>query len=467
MAVGQQGAGFSHLGTVLGRAGLPPFQAAAAMGPMKQKLVGSQNVVIFVNGDSTAYNTQGPLQLFLQQLAQQYSGTASLYLWGEWNNGTGLPSGAKAYTSIVSTVYGAGPTITMYLCALPGSVPSFPWESTRKAAALDALPTPDLIILHQGHNAASFDVQSGVVTSGDNLVTGRGVLLSAIGMMSLQWPNVPQLMTTQNPNRADNAMANMYGAMSGAAAALPSLSLQDTYADFIALGKATRLYRPAGGDPTGVHPSDGFGGPGYDGATLQANRLMAAFNLATAGANSTTSWPANVGTNILTNGDFSNWTGSFPANCSIFNSQTAAKDAAVTYSGAYAYSMRLDAVGRFGSLRYTFSGAERPSMLNQTVSLAVLFKTNVTWASGTNPFHAVFIADTPSGALAQWIQGDLPMPVSGNWYLATFPGVQIGASLNASASINLYPSLANTPTGGSLWVQKMTLVQGALPSGPF
>lgn len=450
----------------LGNAGIAPFQAAA-FGPIKQKLANSQNVVIFVNGDSTAYNTQGPLQLFLQQLAQKYSGTAALILWGEWNNGTGQPTNPKVYNSAVNTVYGAGPTVTMYLCALPGSVPSFPWDSSRKAAALDALPTPDLIILHQGHNAASFDVQAGTVTSGDNLVTGRGILLGAIGMMSLQWPNVPQLMTTQNPDRADNAMANMYGAYSGVAAALPSLSRQDTYADFIALEKATRLFRPASSDPTGVHPSDGFGGPAFDGATLQANRLMRAFNLTPAGSNSTISWPANSGTNLLANGDFSAWTGTFPDNCSAFNSQGAVKDASVKY-GAAAYSMRMDCTSQFGSIRYTLTTAEKAAIANSTVSLAVLFRTTATYSGGANPFRAVFIvynAAQAAGAI-QWVQGDAPVLISGNWYLAVFPGVQIGTP-GASTSVNLYPNFPNTPTGGSAWVQKLMLVQGSLPSGPF
>jgi hypothetical protein len=446
---------------------LPAFQAAPAFGPIKQKLNNSQNVVIFVTGDSTSYATSGPYQLFLQQLAKTYNGTAALYLWAEWNNATGQATGSKAYNTVQNTVYGAGPTITMYLCALPGSVSCFPWDSSRKAAALDALPTPDVVIMHQGHNMQSFDVQAGVVTSGDNLVTGRGLLLGTIGMLSLQWPNVPQIMTTQNINHNDAGMANMYGSYLGVSAAMPSLSLQDTYTDFVRLGRPQRLYRPVASDAAQIHPSDGTGTPGFDGAALQSSRLMAAFNLATPGAYTTTSWPATAGTNILTNGDFSNWTGALPVSCSIFNSQTAVKDAAVTYSGSYAYSMRMDAVGRFASLRYTFSGAERPSMLNQTVSIAILFKTNVTYASGNNPFHAVLIADTPSGPLAQWIQGDALMALYGNWYLAVFPGVQIGASLNASASINLYPSLANNPTGGSLWVQKMTMVQGPLPSGPF
>lgn len=467
MSLGLDAAGMS-LGDPSGGGRIPAFQAAAAMAPIKQKLEASQNVVIFVDGDSTSYNTQSGIQLFLQQLAQKYSGTAALYLWGEWNNGTGLPSGPKAYNAVVNTVYGAGPTVTMYLCALPGSVPSFPWDSSRKAAALDALPTPDLIIIHQGHNAASFDVQAGVVTSGDNLVTGRGILLGAAGMLSLQWPGAPQLMTTQNPNRADNNMANMYGAYIGAAAVLPSLSLVNTYADFVALGKATRLFRPAAGDPTGVHPSDGFGGPGYDGGTLQANRLMGAFNLAVGGAYSTVSWPANVGTNLLANGDFAAWAGTFPDNCSAFNSQGAVKDTVFKY-GAAPYSMRMDCTQRFGSIRYTLTTSEKAAIANKTVSLAVLFYTTAQYAGGLSPFRAIFIVDNLAQASPgpiQWVQGDAPLAVGGGWYLAVFPGVQVGTP-GGSTSVNLYPNFPNTPTGGSCWVQKLMLVQGPLPSGPF
>jgi len=217
-----------------------------------------------------------------------------------------------------------------------------------------------------------------------------------------------------------------------------------------------------------VHPSDGFGGPGFDGATLQANRLMGAFNLAAAGANSTVSWPAASGTNILANGDFAAWTGTFPDNCSAFNSQGAVKDTVVKY-GAAAYSMRMDCTSQFGSIRYTLTTAEKAAIANSTVSLAVLFRTTATYSEGDSPFRAVFIVynAAQAGATAiQWVQGDAPVKVAGNWYLAVFPGVQVGTP-GGSTSVNLYPNFPNAPTGGSAWVQKLMLVPGSLPSGPF
>jgi hypothetical protein len=439
------------------------------MGPLKQKLEANQPVSIFSLGDSTDYSAFGPDQLFVQALAQKYSGTARIRLWGEWNAGTGLPTGPKSYNVAVDTVYGAGPLITLWLCALPGSMASFAWDTSRKAAALDGVSTPDLIRLHQGHNFASFNVTATVNPTGDNLPTGRGLLLAAIGMLSLQWPDVPQIMTTQNPNRADTNMNNMYGAYLGVKSVMPTLGFVDTYKDFIALGKATRLFRPAGSDPTGVHPSDSSGAGNFDGGALQANRLMGAYNLSTPGAYSTTSWPAQSGTNLLTNGDFSDWTGTFPRNVTAFNSQTAIKDAAVKY-GAAPYSMQMPCVSQFGSLRYSFDAVEKAALINKLVSVWVLFRTTAAGAGGAIPFYSVLIVDNLAQASPgpiQWIQGSTQQPVADNWYLSVLPGIQIGSALGASASINLYPNFPTTPVSGSAWVQQIKVSEGPLPSGPL
>src|ERR1700735_3446842 len=91
-------------------------QVVNAFSLFKSKIQSGQGVTIFVNADSTAYAQPfGPYVLFSTLLAQQLSGTFTYYLWGEWNNATGLPTGPKAYNAAVTVSYGSGPTITMYL----------------------------------------------------------------------------------------------------------------------------------------------------------------------------------------------------------------------------------------------------------------------------------------------------------------------------------------------------------------
>ncbi len=443
------GLGFSDLGHigVLGGAASPN-----SFSPLKAKLVAGSNGVIFVNGDSTAYEANGPYYLLATSIGALYDCTVNLYLWDEWN--VSAPTGTKTYRAASVLRSGAGPTLSMYLAACPGQVSGYLWDGTRKAAALDSIPTPDVAILHHGHNMVAFDVQAAGL-----YVTGIGLLHATMGMTSIQWPNVPQIIATQNPNRDGTAMDNIYLAMGLAASAHPKMTKVDTYADFIAQSKASNLYRAL--NPPGIHPSDAAGAGNHDGGTLQANKLLAAFNAAKKDSTYTTpGWPQIAGSNILTNGDFSAWTGAFPTRVSDQGSAvTAAKDTTTKY-GASSYSMALNPNGSSGSFaKYSLSGAERAAISGQTVSAALLF-----YQPSTQAQRAYFQFQLSSGR--SYPQGDL-INVKDGWYMAVWSNVVV-TSVDANAGFKMYPSFGATPgTTDALRVQKIMLVLGSLPNGVF
>lgn len=423
-----------------------------AFSPLKAKLNAGNNVVIFVNGDSTAYNQPyGPYILLGTLLAQQISGTFTYYLWGEWN--VSAPTGPKAYNSAVTTSYGSGPTITMYLAACPGQVAGYLWDSTRKAAALDGIPTPDVAILHQGHNQGSFSTQAT-----NPLTTSNGLFLAAIGMTALEWPNVPQIITTQNPDLGDSGMVPVYNSMLAVGQQQANLTVVNTYAPFIAQGQPAILYRL--GTPPIIHPSDGTDTGRYAGALLEANTLLAAFNNSIPTASfQTAGWTnSNKKTNILTNGTFSNWTGAFPLRCDANGSAaTVSKDSTTVYNSA-PYSMSIAPNGSSNAMaRYAMSSAEYNQMAGNTVSAAILYYQDV--AETTRPY---FIFQTNGGVA--YYQGDLIF-AWGNWYLAVWSNVYV-ASVDANAHFGFYPSFGTTPTSNNgLRIQEVTLVLGPTPSG--
>jgi hypothetical protein len=260
---------------------------------LKQKLANGQNSVVFINADSTGYSDYGPFYLWAVAVGALYDATVTLHRWGEWNVGTGTAIGPKAYEAPVSLRTGAGPTLTVYLAALPGAVAGQMFAASRKPTAIDAIPTPDLSILHHGHNMQSYSVPYSAKYG-----IGAGLFLGGIGMTSLQWPGVPQVLTTQNPWRdpanpatTDLGYNKVYFAQQLAAAGYPSLTLVDTHAAFIAAGKPASLYRDI------LHPSDSSANSA--GAQLVSAVLLSAFQSAKAGADAgTVAWPKIGGANV-------------------------------------------------------------------------------------------------------------------------------------------------------------------------
>jgi hypothetical protein len=424
----------------------------SAFSRLKTKLANKQNASVFVNADSTGSSSFGPYYLWVTAVGALFDCTVNLYSWAEWI-GSG-PNGPKAYAAPVTLRSGGGPTLSMYLCALPGAASGFPFDGTRKAAALDAIPTPDLCILHHGHNMLSFDQR--VPTS---YATGAGLFHATVGMTSIQWPNVPQAITTQNPHRDDNAYSKVYSAILEAQAAHPNLTLVDTYADFLAAGRTPNLYRP--GAAENIHPSDSSGIGKFDGAQLQSNRLLSAFSAAkSTSLFATPGWPQLTGPNILTNGDFSKWTDAFPVNCSNNESAaTATKDTTTTFGGS-AYSCAIAPNGsNAGCMRYTLTAAEKNALANKTISLAILF-----YQSPRQPRALFNFLIQSYGSIRGFVQGGI-IDCAGGWYWAVYSGIPVDTP-DVNTALLMYPSFGVTPhVNDPLRVQKIVIVAGHLPNG--
>ena len=195
---------------------------ANAFSPIKTKLAAGKDAVLFINGDSTSYEPNGAYFLFAKAIGDAMDCKVILHRWAEWK-GSG-PTGPKEYEAPVTLRDTGKATLTVYLATLPGSVPTDMFAGARRPKAIDAIPTPDCCILHHGHNMRGFPQ----AMAGDRS-SGRGIILAAIGMTSMKWPEVPQAITTQNPWQAGDEYKTVLESITTAVAAHPSITLDDSH----------------------------------------------------------------------------------------------------------------------------------------------------------------------------------------------------------------------------------------------
>ncbi|MFK3781098.1 SGNH/GDSL hydrolase family protein [Agrobacterium sp. NPDC089420] len=420
-----------------------------AFSPLRARLIAGQNTTIFINADSTAYADSGPFHQFAMMLGDLHNANVVLYRWAEWQ--TSAPTGPKAYADPVRLRTGAGPTITVYLAALPGGMAGF-MLADHRANALK-IPRPDLCIMHQGHNMQSFEAPGGILSS------GRATLLGPLGMTAWRWPGVAQLITTQNPWRHDNGYDKVYQAILDVARAHPGLTLVDTHAAFMARNKDVALYRD------NIHPNDA-------GAGLVAQSLFSAFLAAAPGTSfETPCWPKLPTTNLIANGDFTDWSGLLPAGWGLSASGSAVKATDVTFSPAFAYSLALRANGNqaVGLLHY-FRGPEAAAMIGKTISFAILYR----HSEGQRlPFIMLIVK---SGGISHTINmsalqfGGAEAAGSSGWMWATANEIKIDPDLNPDGFdlyLHIYPAFGISPPSSDepLYIQRIIATEGPLPKG--
>ncbi|UYZ08534.1 SGNH/GDSL hydrolase family protein [Agrobacterium salinitolerans] len=455
--MGSYGYGFKNgLPLVTGRKRALPN----AFGPLRQKLEAGQNVVIFVNGDSTAYSDFGIYYLFAKMLGDKYNATVIMRRWAEYDSVGGTWTGPKDYAAPVTLKAGTAQTISVYLAAIPGKVAGTIFDGSRKPKAIDAIPLPDICITHHGHNMQSFPTIAGA-TGLSFYSNGLGKWLGPIGMMELQWPDVPQLVTAQNPWKDYSDAYKMYNAIKFAVQAHEGLSFVDTYTPFIALGNASGLFR--GGD--NIHPSDSEAN--HAGAQLQADTLLSAFNAAPARPFSTPAWPLKSAANLIDNGDFSNWPGALPVGWTAAGSGLAvAKETGIKY-GAAPYSCKITpSTGGSGQASYLqkyLSAQEMARIAGKTVCFAALCYSvrpqvnPATYFSVKNAFGNV--RDYVTGAVMDCQDGWM-------WYMSV--GIPIVNDPNeAWRYLRLIPSqqVPNPATSDPLIVQRVLITEGLPPKG--
>lgn len=428
-----------------------------AFGPLKTKLAAGQDAVMFINGDSTAHSDYGPYFKFAVALGNLYNATVIMHQWAEWV--TSAPTGPKDYAAPVVLRSGSGPTLDVYLASLPGQVPGAMWVDSRKPTAIDAIPKPDVAIMHHGHNIQSFEIVNG------ELAQGKGIFWSIIGHTSWKWQGVPQVITTQNPWQSDTGYTKVYNAIMAIASVFPSITLVDTHKLFTDLGKPSNLWR--GGD--NIHPSDSQANSA--GAQLIADALMAEFSRAKREAFSTVSWfELPIDTNLFVNGDLSNWTATLPVNFTNVANNVTEKDtdpANIFPGSGAAWSAKITppaANGHFAKIQNSFDATERASMNGKTVTAIALVKVNVLQRVPYGSFVTL-----SGGSLRTYAYGGSNLfsaASAGGWMPMVSAGIPCDANnTDANSAMGVSPAFGATAPSAldPNWLQKCVIVEGHVP----
>lgn len=430
-----------------------------AFGPVKTKLEAGENVNILANTDSTGHSEYGPYYKFAVALGDLYNATVIMHRWAEW--GGSSANGPKDYAAPVVLRNGTSQTIDFWLAALPGQVAGCMFEDSRKPTAIDAIPTPDVVITHHGHNMSTFE------TPNNELAYGRGLFWSIIGLISWKWKGVPQVLTTQNPWRDNAGYDKVYNAIMGVAAAFPSLTVVNSHKLFVDAGKTANLYRTGEATPV-VHPSDSQSNSA--GAQLVADALMAEFKKAKRAAFETVSWmELPIGTNLFVNGDLSNWTGTLPVNFTNVAGNVTAKDTDPLniFPGSGApWSAKLAPAasnGHFSKIQNSFDATERASMAGKNITAIMLVKANPLQRT---PYNS--LVTMSGGAVRTFAGGGLMWGATqaGGWMPIVHAGVPCDVVNNdANSAYGVAPGFGATApaTVDPAWLQRCVIIEGLVP----
>lgn len=432
-----------------------------AFSPAKSKLASGQDASILIIGDSTSYSQFGPYYLWGAWLGAQHNATVRLRRWAEWGaSGDGL--GPKDYAAPETLYIGTGPTLEIWLCSLPGSVTASMFDAARKPKAIDALSRPDLVLWHHGHNMASYEV----VLPGLN-AQGRGLYFGPMGMIGYKWPGVPQAFVNQTPWRDNDTMDKIVAALDEVKSAMPDITIINTHDPFVPF-KADALYYRASEPSPGIHPSDVSGR--NLGAQSQFSSLLSIWLKSKAEAGYTTSdWVRAAGINLMPNGDFVWPSGSVPTGWGVGGTTAViVKNTSQQVAGfPYCVEIQPGATPATAKLERTFTEADTAPLRGKTVSVAVLAKRS---AGQTLPYmRFVTRFQSPPGrtiALGPLTATAVDRTNAGdwNWYVAS--GIPVDADAGANLmSMAFLPSFNAAGNGGSLFVQKVVLVEGDMPKG--
>lgn len=296
----------------------------------------SGNVNILVIGDSTGNDATEWPYLFAQWLGSTYPAFSVDYrLW----NGT-------SYDAATAISTGSGShKVTLWNASVTGTRPIYILGS-RFADAVAAL-SPDAIVWNHGKN---------VYSSGLSAPHFRGDFFSGFDAVRAAHPTVPFVPVLQSPNRDDDNMAAIIDAERAVAGAYGIRGFADVYSPFMAQGKASSLYAD------NIHPS-------ATGTQVFLAAVQDAWNRSSAAPSVSAALLGSTVANLLTNGDFSNWTAAVPASWTAQASVTASKDTG-TVDGGSAYSMKLTGTSASASVIQNLTGSALTPLLGNNVVLA-------------------------------------------------------------------------------------------------
>ena len=291
---------------------------ATAFSQLKQKAASGVAANVGVFGDSTSSSNNQAAYGFANYLATTFpANTTSNQFYNDagnsWPGPTNIATGGVGPIAFWNaSVFGVQAT---YLLA------------GKRPTSIDAMPSSmDLIIINYGLNSTSYIYAWSL----------RAQLMTFIEAVKLKWPTAPILIVNQNPTSNDNSMAPVNTQWKFVEALYPDCAILDVYDVFINAGKPAAWY-----DDT-MHPSVPYNTPGK-GQNVIYNLYVNAFNKSSSSKLITPSpaFLSKTATNLLTNGDFSAFSGAVPNSWTANGGVTVTKDTTIVDPLYGTYSVNL------------------------------------------------------------------------------------------------------------------------------
>lgn len=405
--------------------------ATNALGAIKHAIMSeSADVHVLFIGDSTADEAHASAAAgqklpyrFAKMLATKYP-SHSVEFRG-WVDATPAYGAAE----VVATGYGSR-KITIWNASIGGTQPVYLMGSKFAAAIGDV--NANAVIFQHGHNATE--------ALGAEAIEGQWI--AAIEMVQLAKPGVPIAVITQNPLRDDTTYSVKYARWQGIYNRKDGLTLIDTNARFIAAGK------PAGWYADNVHPGAAGQSVMLDVLTDEMEAVNSApFIMPPA-------WLSENGPNLLTNGDFSDWTGANPAGWIAGGTPTILKDTTIKDAGR-AYSLKITN-STAQTQRLYQSMASWQAYVGKTLTLAVRHRLDS--ANGANAFACARAQVQLTGAVNKSTYPHTGPYDAWIWSVLTF----VVPSDATGITTSLYASTSAT-SGLFGHYDQAVLVEGAFP----
>ncbi|WP_265593777.1 SGNH/GDSL hydrolase family protein [Verrucomicrobium sp. BvORR034] len=418
-------------------AGVP---AVNAFSRLKQKLASGESATLLIISDSTGYRADAGTRRFIRWLATQYpSHRVTEWYWAEWV--TNAPTGPRNYGEpiVISEGQGASkPTLTLYNAVLPGAVAQAMIDGSRWNNMIAPLQrqAPDLVLWNHGHNHQA-NLQP------KDHPYGRGSFLAPIGRVGLEFPKTPQAAIIQNPWRDNDGYDRVREWWLAAAAAMPSLTLVDGHAPFLARNKAADLYQD------NVHPN----AKGYE---LIYQALIAAWESTTPQMDVLTDcWATLLAEPLVANGDLATWAGEMPDKWRTIHNAKVQKDTSRTFRDA-PYSLALTGTTQNDGLQISITGEALAKVRGKTVSIAVLCFVPKEAEQDIQVKFTTNSSDQVTGS-TQFARD--------NWKWIVMAGCVVPPEASL-AFVGIFRSFAKPPTAEvPFYIQKLVIVEGAGPKG--
>lgn len=401
----------------------PP--AVSGYSTLKSKLISNAgNLTLLDIGDSTI---DGPTEWVARDTANraaqfpQYSFDA--YDWGTTDYG------AVSHASV-----GTGPyKLTHYRCGLSGSTLNN-FMGSLFPAAIGNVPTPTLIRITMGHNYI------GLISTPSILL---GQLIQGIEQIQLAHPGVPIVLVIQHPRRDDTQFNQIVTTWTEYAAARGDILTVDFHTPIVNLGKPSGIYLDS------IHLNDS--GEDICEDINEAAWAAAPFNIQ-AGL---PAWLATSGTNLLSNGNFADFSGAVPVGWTLSGNGVLTKDTSIKAPGK-SYSVKHVN----GTTTSSLSQSNVNVTAYQNLYLTLWAHMYIEVAANSNSGRTRFITNGAGFPLIANNPGAVGL---GGWRYVMIANHQVPADATTGGCF-IYPN-SSASTGGTIYTDEVGLNVGTKPRG--